>query len=161
VDFKGGGVSIEDILGQFDLDLGYRLPGFSRDGFRNTHQLRKDLRSLRQPILVVFDNYEGCASNITVSEWLSHQFLAEVETALGLAVIVAGQQVPDYKHRGWHELVRYLPLSPIIEIEHWNAWVKDEYPQFSKTRADLYTVVLCAQGNPKNISDFLQVISKQ
>jgi hypothetical protein len=56
LDLKGGGLDVEDILGQFYLDLGQSLPDFSRDR-GSTVLLRKDLRGLRQPVLVMFDTY--------------------------------------------------------------------------------------------------------
>ena len=101
VDFKGGGLNVAAVLEQFDLDLGACLPNFAQQGADNTHLLRKDLRALRQPVLIIFDSYEDVAENKTVADWLCHQLLNEIETALGLAVIVAGQRVPDPKRAFW------------------------------------------------------------
>jgi hypothetical protein len=120
VDMKGGGLDIEGILGQFDLELGQHLLNFSREGASKTHLLRKDLRGLRQPVLIIFDTYEGCVGNKPVLDWLDQQFLSEVETALGLAVIVAGQEVADTKGARWREWARHFALEPITEIEQWD-----------------------------------------
>jgi hypothetical protein len=160
VDLKGGGVTVEDILGQFDLDLNRHLPNFTREGASKTYLLRRDLRNLRHPVLVIFDTYEGAASNQTVVDWLNQQFFAEVETALSIAVIVAGQQIPHYRTAGWRDLVRYLPLSPIMEIEHWKPWVEHRFPDFQKKGADLRTVMMIAQGNPAVVSSACEAISK-
>jgi hypothetical protein len=160
VDLKGGGVTVDDILGQFDLDLNRHLPNFVREGSSKTHLLRKDLRNLRQPVLVVFDTYEGAAANQSVVDWLSQRLFAEVETALSLAVIVAGQQVPNYRTAGWRDLVHHLPLSPIMEIEHWKPWVEQRFPDFQKKGADLPTVMMFAQGNPAVVSGACEAISK-
>jgi hypothetical protein len=160
VDFKGGGVDVESVLGHFDLELSQRLPNFSRNGANKTHLLRKDLRGLRQPVLVICDSYEDCVENKTVVEWLNQQFLREVETALGLSVIIAGQKVPDFTRAGWHDLVRYLPLKPINEIEHWEPWIERHFPDFRNKGAHLPTVVMFAEGNPAVISGACEVISK-
>jgi len=160
VDLKGGGVTVEDILGQFDLDLNRHLPNFAREGSSKTHLLRRDLRNLRQPVLVVFDTYEGAAANQSVVDWLRQHLFAEVETALSVAVIVAGQQVPNYRTAGWRDLVRHLPLSPIMEIEHWRPWVEQRFPDFQKKGADLRTVMMFAQGNPAVVSSACEAISK-
>ncbi len=49
---------------------------------------------MRRPVLVLIDAFEDAAGNRPVADWLSQQSLPEVETAPGLAVIVAGQRVP-------------------------------------------------------------------
>jgi hypothetical protein len=95
------------------------LPNFSQQGAQTTHQLRKDLRALRRPALIVFDSYEDVAENKTMAEWLSRQFLNEIETAFGLAVIVAGQMVPDLANTYWRELARHLRLEPVTDTTHY------------------------------------------
>jgi hypothetical protein len=160
IDFKGGLLDVLGILGQFYLELGRYLPNFTRDGANKTHLLRKDLRTLRQPVLVIFDSYEHVADNANVVGWLNQQFFAEVETAPGLAVIVAGKQVPDYTKVGWHDLVRYLQLRPITELEHWAPWVDQHYPDFRQKGADLNTVLMLARGNPLVVSNACEIISK-
>jgi hypothetical protein len=160
LDFKGGGLDISGVLGQFELDLGQQLPSFSKEGANKTHLLRKDLRALKQPTLVVFDTYEDATQNRTVLDWLNFQFLPEVETALGLRVIVAGQKVPDFGREIWADFALHLPLSPIKEIEHWQPWIEHRYPEFKQKGADLPTVLMIANGNPLIISGFCEAISK-
>jgi hypothetical protein len=110
--------------------------------------LRKDLRTLtlRQPVLVVFDTYEDAADNKTVVNWLN-QFLTEVETALGLIVIVAGQSLPDYRKASWGDLVLHLPLNHITEIAHWEPWTRQRYPNFEMS-SHLHTLLLVSDGRP-------------
>jgi hypothetical protein len=160
VDFKGGLLDIAGILGQFHLDLGEHLPNFSREGANKTHLLRKDLRVLRRPVLLIFDSYEDAAVNKPLTDWLSLQILNEVETALSLAVIVAGQKVPDFTNAGWRDLARHFPLEPITEIEHWEPWIERRYPRFSAKGAHLPTVLMFAQGNPAVVSAACEAISK-
>jgi hypothetical protein len=157
---KGGGLDVESILGQFYLDLGQSLPNFSREGASKTILLRKDLRGLRQPVLVIFDTYEGCVGNQTVVDWINQQFLIEVETALGLTVIIAGQRVPDYNGARWQDQSRYFALRPITEIEHWEPWVKEHHPDFQDKRVDLNTLIRATEGKPSLMSSLFETISK-
>ena len=161
VDFKGGPRDVSGILGQLDLEIGEYLPNFPREGANKPHLLRRDLRTLRKPILIIFDTYEDVANNANVVDWLSQQFFSEVETALGVAVIIAGQQVPDYSKAGWRDLVRHLQLKPITEIEHWAPWVDQHYPDFRKKGADLQTVLMITGGNPLLVSQICEGISKR
>jgi len=159
LDLKGGGLDVEDILGQFYLDLGQSLPDFSRER-RSTVLLRKDLRGLRQPVLVVFDTYEGCIGNKPVVDWLDQQFFPEVETALGLAVILAGQQVPDAKGTRWREWARHFDIEPIFEKEQWELWVELNHPDFKEKGIDLNTLIRATEGKPSLMSNFCETISK-
>jgi SEFIR domain-containing protein len=161
VNFKGGLWDVPDILGQLDLELGGEfLPKFSREGANKTNLLRRDLRALRQPVLIVFDSYEYAAENKTVSDWLSKELLNEVETSLGLAVIVAGQRVPDPARAFWRELARLLQLGPITELAHWEPWIERRYPSFRHKGVDLPTVLMIARGNPAVIATICEAIEQ-
>jgi hypothetical protein len=159
VDFKGGGQDVEAVLGQFQLDLGEQhLPNFCRAGACKTHLLRMDLRALRRPVLAIFDTYEKADDNKAVADWLSQQLLAEVESALGLAVIVAGQKVPNHNTAAWRDLVRHIPLQPITEIDHWVPWIKRRYPSLEHQK-HLETIVLLARGNPAAVSIYCESLA--
>jgi hypothetical protein len=158
VNFKGG-LTIADLLGSIDLGLSPILPNFSREGASKTPLLRKDLRALRQPALVVFDHYEDVAGNKMVVDWLSGQLLAEVETSLGLAVIVGGQAVPDRTAAAWRSLSYPLSLGPITKVEPWEPWVDRHYPTFREKGADLPTVVMFARGIPAIVAAACEAIA--
>lgn len=160
VDFKGGGLKLEGVLGQFDLDLGEHLPSFCREGASKTHLLRKDLRALRRPVLMVFDSYEDAAGNKTVADWLSLQLLAEVETALGMVVIVAGKKVPNFANAVWRDSSHHIPLTPITDPAHWEPWVEQRYPGFRDTGAHLPTALKLAGGNPGLFSIYCEILAK-
>jgi hypothetical protein len=145
VDFKAGIVHTDSVLGQIRLDLRDQLPAFIRDGTNKDYLLREDLRSLRQPVLLIFDTYESAASNKPVTDWLSQILLSEVETSLGLAVIVAGQEVPDPTFASWRDYARCLSLEPILEVEEWQSWADDLYPNFNE-KGDLRTLVTATGG---------------
>jgi hypothetical protein len=158
IDFKGGALKTEDVLGIIDLELGAHLPNFSREGADKPHLLRKDLRALRHPVLLIFDSYEAGAANQFITDWLSQQLLTETGTALGLALIVSGQKVPDFANAGWRELVRHLPLAPITEIEHWKEWVSRRYPTLHD-KGDLLTLLKVAGGNPSTMANLCALIA--
>jgi hypothetical protein len=159
IDLKSD-ASINGILGMFDLDLGEHLPNFSLDGAKNVHLLRKDLRNLRVPVLIIVDSYdEKIVINKSLADWFSQQILSEVETALSLAVIVAGQKLPDFTNSGWRDLAKHFPLAPITEIEHWKCWVDRRYPGLH-LKGDLLTIVKAAAGNPMIISNLCEGLHK-
>lgn len=158
VDFKGGGENVEAVLGQFDLDLGEHLPNFCRDGSCKPHLLRKDLRALRRPVLAIFDTYEKAADNQPVADLLSQQLLWEVETALGLAAIVAGQRVPDLAAAPWRDLARHIPLQPITDAAHWVPWLERRYPHMEHQK-HLATILILTDGNPANVSSFCKTVA--
>jgi hypothetical protein len=160
VNFKGGALKIDDVLGQIDLELGARLPNFSREGANKTHLLRKDLRALREPVFLLFDSYEDAVDNKIVADWLNQHLLTEVEIALSLAVIVAGRRVPDYAKAGWRDLARHIPLEPITELEPWQEWISQRYPGFND-KGDLPTVLILAEGYPSSMVNFCAAIAKK
>lgn len=63
IEFKDGVLSVDKIMGLMDIEIGSLLPNFSRGNAYKTHVLRKDLRALRQPVLLVLDSYEAVAEN--------------------------------------------------------------------------------------------------
>jgi hypothetical protein len=146
VNFKGGVLDTEGVLGNFDLDLGDHLPNFSRERPYRTHLLRKDLRALRRPVLLIFDSYESAADNTVMADWINQQLLAEIETSLALAAIVAGQKVPNSMAAGWRDLARHLVLGPITELEPWKQWAAPRYPRLEER--DLVTLLRATKGLP-------------
>lgn len=158
VDFKGGTVKTEDILGQIDLDLGTHLPRFSIEEIKKIYSLRKDLRALRRPALFIFDSYEDAAANQSIAEWLNVQFLGDLESTPAVAVIIAGQKVPDRTHASWRDLARYFSLEPIKELDHWKDWALRKYPNI--TESVLNTLLKLAGGQPSLMVVYCQTISK-
>jgi predicted MPP superfamily phosphohydrolase len=159
VDLKNGGVEVAAILGKFGLEVGSLLPNFLRAGARETLLLRKDLRALRKPLLIMFDSFEDAANNNSVADWLGQQLLEEVETALGVAVIVAGQKVPNSTDAYWGDLVQRLPIGPITEVDEWRPWIERRYPSFRHKNADLPTVLMITRGKPAVITAACEAIA--
>jgi SEFIR domain len=148
IDFKGGMLSVDDVLGLLDLELGKYLPNFSRGDGNKTVLLRKDLRALPKPALIILDSYEYASDNQRLADWLTQQLLPEVETSLGLAVIVAGQKVPHFAMASWRDLTRQIVLQPITQVEPWREWVARHHPTFLESGYDLLTLIRASGGNP-------------
>lgn len=142
-----GGVDVSGILGQIDLDLGAQLPNFTRDASK-THLLRKDLRALRRPVLIIVDHFEDAAGNRIVVDWLCQQLLADVEASLCLAVIIAGRKVPDPNETAWRSFARPVRLEPIKDPLDWELWVANKYPQLRDKGHYLPVVLRLTDGNP-------------
>jgi hypothetical protein len=157
IDFKDAGVDTERVLGRFDLELGALLPQFSRDPTK-LHVLRKDLRALRRPVLLIFDSYEMAAANKVLSDLVSGEILAEARRAPAVAVIVAGQVAPDATHADWRSDSRRVCLEPITRVEHWESWVDRKFPSFHEKNADINTLLMATGGNPKLIAELVQAI---
>ena len=122
--------------------------------------LRKDLRTLRYPVLLIFDAYEGAANNRELVAWLSEQLLAEVETASNLLVIIAGQRVPTFETAVWRRMAKHLRLNPITNLESWERWVARRYPTFPERERHLPTLLKLSAGSPLLMATFCATLSK-
>lgn len=160
IDFRALYSDIPEMIGRFALELDQHLPNFSREGGDNTNLLIKDLRALRRPVFLVLDTYEK-ASDV-FQKWVCQNLLAEVERALAVTVIVAGQpRLPDVNDIRWRTVAQHLPLGPIREVALWQPWLERRYPDFDKHKADLSTLVLASGGVPKTFSDLCKTIAAQ
>ncbi len=157
LDFRANYGSVTEILGRISLDLGEHLPNFSREGGDKVYLLIKDLRALRRPVLFILDTYQKAAP--VYQEWACSNLLAEVERALSVAVIVAGQpQLPPVEDARWQSVARALPLGPIRRLQDWESWVKRRYPN---VKLDISTVLNLSRGVPKTFSDYYRLMAEQ
>ena len=161
LDFKAPYPDVQALLGQLDLDLGKHLPTFSQQGADKMHLLCRDLRSLRQPILIILDAYENAARVQSFADWVCYQLLSEVERSLAIAVIVAGQLCPDPSCAPWRGFARYLFLGPITQPSYWKPWIERKYPHFQNFNVDVPTIVMAAGGVPKTLSDLCRTTAVQ
>lgn len=159
VDFKGGAWTLEDTLGRVDADLGAVLPNLYRSELKKSYELHKDLRATREPVLLIFDTYEDIATNRSIAEWLNVQFLADLGSAPAVAVLIAGQAVPNSSRASWCDLARQFTLAPIIDLEPWKEWVDRRYPDFHQ-KGDLGTILKGAKGQPSLIVTLCEAIAK-
>jgi hypothetical protein len=152
---------VASILGQIYLDLGSLLPNFSDSGGSKSHLLRKDLRALRKPVLLILDSYDQAVEdNKEVADWVGLQLLNEVETSLALAVVITGQNSPDFVHAAWRALARHLSVSPIKELDYWEPWISRKFPKIPAWKDHLPTVLLIAEGNPMVVYSSCEAIAK-
>lgn len=129
VDFKAGMQGVQDVLGHIDLEVGNELPNFTAARAGQTHLLRKDLRKLSQPLLLIFDTFEHAEGNRDLTEWLRLQILPEVETSPRLAIIVAGQRVPGHANENSRQPSRRFTLEPITDFDAWREWKSRHHPR--------------------------------
>jgi hypothetical protein len=159
INLKGGIMRVEDLLGTFSLEASGYLPNFIGEGASKMHLLRKDLRMLNQPLLIIFDHYEDTKENKPVADWISLQLLAEIETSLNVVVIVGGQQLPAYANANWRHLARHLVLGPITEFDAWKDWVLRRYPGFQE-KGDILTLIKASDGSPLLMSTLCEKVAK-
>jgi hypothetical protein len=166
LDFRAGYAGVADLLGQLSVDLGEHLPEFAREGGNKTHLLIKDLRALRRPVLLVLDTYDK--STGVLRDWVSQSLLAEIERALAVGVIVAGQPpsptspgLPDAGDVRWRTVTRHLPLGAITDASHWKAWIERRYPVCLERHVDLATLVMASGGVPRTFADLCRNIAGQ
>jgi hypothetical protein len=160
LDFRANFGEFKDMLGRLDTDLGQHLSNFSREGGDKTHLLIKDLRALRCPVLLLLDSFEKASG--VFKDWVCQSLMAEVEGALAMAMIVAGQPpLPDIEDVRWRAVAQRLVLGPIKEAAHWKQWIEKRYPGFRERNVDLPTLVMASAGVPKTFSDMCRVIAGQ
>lgn len=158
IDFKSGTLKTEDVLGLIDLEVGSHLPNFFRQEPKKIYTFKKDLRALRNPILFIFDSYEDAVGNHNLAEWLNVQLLGDLENTPAIAVIIAGQKVPDSTHTSWRNLVRDFHLLPITESAPWKEWALHRYPNVCES--DLNTLLRLAGGQPSLMVVYCETIAK-
>jgi hypothetical protein len=159
LDFRANYGGIPDLLGRLANDLGEYLPRFMAGGGDKPNLLIKDLRELRRPILIVFDTFEK-ASPI-FRDWVCQNLLAEVERALALSIVVAGQsELPNVDDVRWRAVARRLSLGPIHEVAHWEPWVQRRFPNFG-TEISIHTLVLVSQGVPKIFFEMCRMLGQR
>jgi hypothetical protein len=160
IDMKNGLMDVPAMLGQFSLDAADRLPDFVAHEGNKTHLLRKDLRALCEPLVVVLDHFEGAADNKVVLTWVQSQLLAEVATSLSLAVIIGGQDMSSFEKQPWPDLICRYQLEPIISIEDWETWFGRRYPAVPLDRSKVELMVKLAHGNPSRMAVFAETLAR-
>lgn len=158
IDFKAGTLNTENVLDQVDLDLGKHLLNFSQEHPKKSYTLRKDLRALRQPVLLIFDSYEDAAENKDIADWLNVHLLGDLESAPAVAVIIAGQKVPERANTNWRELARHFSLLPITELEHWKEWASHRFPTIQE--GALNVLLKATGGQPSLMASLCEGIAK-
>jgi hypothetical protein len=118
VDMRGC-PTLDHLIGMIRLDLPWVLRGNAMSG----HALIQDLTELQRPVVLIFDTWERSADQIV--GWLETQLLPRLEKIPGLAVVVAGQQVPDTSpHGSWVGLAGSIELKPIEDAADWVEYVR-------------------------------------
>lgn len=157
LDFKGALKSAEDVLGALSVELAGLLPEFAGPGGPKLHVLRRELRELRRPVLLILDTYERARSLSDLADWVEHQLLAEVNTAPTLLAILSGQQMPDVDQVPWREHAQPFKIGPIKERHHWEAWIARKFPTLVRHTE---TLVMLTGGVPGNMAANLKTLAQ-
>lgn len=82
-----------------------------------TEALFKDLRQQKQSVLFIFDTYQDATTE--VQDWIGGPFLARVESASSVRVVMAGQNVPDDNNIDWGHCCALHELGGVPNAKHW------------------------------------------
>jgi energy-coupling factor transporter ATP-binding protein EcfA2 len=120
-----------------------------------TEALFADLRRLEQSVLFVFDTYQDAITE--VQDWIRGPFLARVESASQVRVVIAGQQVPDQNSIDWGHCCDLHHLKGVPEPEHWIPVVRAMRIRVPGTDALSWLHPICKllSGRPSDIMNFL------
>src|SRR6202000_2944819 len=111
------------------------------------------LRNLPKLALLILDSYEDVRTNKTLADWIAQQLLPEVETSPNLAILLAGQQTPDFSNALWRDWVTHIVLEKISETDAWQEWVSRVHPGFDG-KGDISTLVKATQGLPSLMASY-------
>ena len=156
MDLKGC-PTLDDLFDNLAMDIGAEiLPAFhSANGSRRKTALLKDLESLSNPLLLVFDVYQEFSTEI--SDWIEGQLLRRVEQCPGLVVVLGGQKVPEPTGRLWAKMaVPPTALPPIKEPKDWHDYARQTLGKPEYTMQTIDALLHMHQGAPGPISAFLR-----
>jgi len=149
--------TLDDLFDNLAMDIGAEiLPAFhSANGSRRKTALLKDLESLSNPLLLVFDVYQEFSTEI--SDWIEGQLLRRVEQCPGLVVVLGGQKVPEPTGRLWAKMaVPPTTLPPIKEPKDWHDYARDALGNPAITEAHIEMLLHIYQGEPGQTSASLR-----
>jgi len=82
-----------------------------------TDALFADLRAFTQPVLFILDTYQDATTE--VRDWISGPFLARLDAAIQVRVVIAGQNVPDENNLDWGHCCSSHRLKGVPDAKHW------------------------------------------
>jgi hypothetical protein len=153
IDFNSDS-SKEGALDTLRLDLGSQLPHFSRPN-GSTFDLRGDLRALTKPTVLLFDTYEKASPQ--ARELIATILLGELEKLPAIRIIIAGKEVPEHAKAIWARSVRYFPLGPINDPQHWARVAATHHPNLKTEHVE--AVTFASAGEPGSVRAGLQAVA--
>ena len=110
LDFKGC-PALEDLLNAMVVDLRQFCPqGRVASGSARSWALIEDLKQLPKPVLLIFDTYEAASGDC--QKWIETQLLPRTARGGAVAVVIAGQSVPDRTKYAWANAADHVKLQP-------------------------------------------------
>jgi hypothetical protein len=159
VDFKVSKLLIEaNALRELQFGLASVLPGFATAKEPDRWVLRRALRELKQPALIVLDTYERVTETKDLVEWLETQLLAEADECDQLRFLIGGQKVPDVANARWREQAEQVELDRIHDQTMWRDWIHELNPNVDDKHVE--GIVLGLEGIAGNISTVLRTCAQ-
>jgi hypothetical protein len=116
----------------------------------------RDLQAIQKPIVIILDSFN--LDNLTVANWISSYFLAEVANAENIWVVIAGQSVPTFSIE-WMNLAERRYLDKIDDDEAWYSFLQANGLIFERETVKAFVVHL--DGQPSKIVDVLTTVAKK
>ena len=154
LDFKGC-LALDDLFETLRLDLGQRIltQSYLASGTSRFYNLIADLQNLRAPLLLVFDTYEQASGD--AQNWLESQFLARIEQAPAVIVVIGGQRIPEHHKYRWQVLAKLFELKPIQGVEDWLEYSERKWQCPQMNFEHVKALTLATGGIPGQVSALL------
>ena len=138
------------LLRNLQLSLGRVLPEFAAQKKPDEWTLLRALWKLKEPPLILLDQYERASETKELVEWIETRLLAEAEECEQVRFIICGQIVPDSTRARWRDRAEAVELERISEQHAWNAWVDER--NLNVAQKSVEGIVLGLQGLPGPIT---------
>ena len=122
-----------------------------------TLDLRTDLRTFVDPVILLFDTYEKASLN--AQDLVVGLLLSDLEKLPAVRIIVAGQKIPEHSKALWANRARRFLLGPINDPQHWERIRNNHYPDLNSDH--ILAVTFAAGGDPGIIRAGLQAVAEK
>ena len=118
--------------------------------------LIQKLQQLTAPALLIFDTYEKASGDS--QKWIESQLLSRIDKSSALAVVIAGQAVPDRTRYAWANSCDSVVLNPIKDGGDWHEHSKRQGMRITLEEAHL--LASAGKGMPGLIQVLLENVAR-
>ncbi|NES23622.1 MAG: ATP-binding protein [Symploca sp. SIO3E6] len=115
-----------------------------------------DLRHLNQQVVIFLDEYESATNEL--QNWIRGDFLLGAIATPRLAVIIAGDSVPEATIE-WDDYCDNLDLQEIWDVEAWYQYCQERGWQ-RLSRKEVEEAVNANKGHPANVAKSLKLLAE-
>jgi hypothetical protein len=150
-----GSITLDDLFQLMFLDL----PGIWQSSRSSTASARsyaviQDLRQVGKPVLLMFDTYEKASDD--TRKWIENQLLPRLPA--GVAVVIAGQAVPERAKQPWANLADHVQLQPIQKAADWLEYGQRKWQGSRLTLDHVEALTLATNGKAGLIAALLETM---